>query len=123
MPVTVYSGVLLNLYTNALKAILAAKSQKGTSQIIFRGHNDEKWHVVEVLDTGVGIPPTIRNRIWDPMFTTTSRVDNPLGSGMGLGLTLVKQLVEQVGGRIEIVDAPTGYNTCFRVRYPRTNLK
>lgn len=123
MPVTIYSGVLLNLYTNALKAILAAKSQSNPSRILFRARNDEKWHIVEVMDTGVGIPPTLRDRIWDPMFTTTSRLNNPLGSGMGLGLTLVKQLVDQVNGRIEIVDAPPGFSTCFRVSYPGAKSK
>ncbi len=119
MPVTVYSGVLLNLYTNALKAIVAMQSANTDARIVFRAWNDPKWHSVEVLDTGVGIPPNLRKRVWDPLFTTTSRLNNPLGSGMGLGLSLVKELVERMGGRIEIVDPPAGFNTCFRVSYPR----
>jgi len=118
MPVTVYSGVLLNLYTNAVKAIIASKATAAQQRIVFRAWNDSKWHTVEVLDTGVGIPPNLRKRIWDPLFTTTSRLNNPLGSGMGLGLSLVKQLVMQVGGRIDVVDAPAGFSTCFRVAFP-----
>lgn len=118
MPITVYSGILLNLYTNAIKAILAGKAQRDNSKIVFRGWNDPKWHFVEVLDTGVGIPPNLRGRIWDPLFTTTSRLNNPLGSGMGLGLPLVKQLVTQIGGRIDLVDAPAGFSTCFQVKFP-----
>jgi signal transduction histidine kinase len=118
MPVTIYSGILLNLYTNALKAILAVKDVPNSSQIVFRAQNDSRGHVVEVLDTGVGVPPELRARIWDPLFTTTSRAKSPLGSGMGLGLTLVKQLVTGIGGTIALVHAPTGFTTCFRVRFP-----
>ena len=120
MPIAVYSGVLLNLYTNALKAILASESPQKPPRIRFRANNEGRWHILEVLDTGVGIPPNLRKRIWDPLFTTTSRLNNPLGSGMGLGLSLVQQLVEQIGGRITIVDAPEGFSTCFRVQLPRT---
>ncbi len=118
MPVTVYSGVLLNLYTNALKAIIAKESSGDKPRIVFKAWNEAKFHVLEVLDTGIGIPPHVRNRIWDPLFTTTSRVNNPLGSGMGLGLSLVQQLVRQMDGHIEVVDPPSGFSTCFRVEFP-----
>ncbi len=120
MPVTVYSGILLNLYTNALKAIVAAPSSEKSSKILFRAENEERWHILEVLDTGIGIPPNLRDRVWDPLFTTTSRLNNPLGSGMGLGLSLVRQLVEQTGGHVRLVDAPKEYSTCFQVQFPRT---
>jgi signal transduction histidine kinase len=120
MPITIYSGILLNLYTNALKAIMAVKSKPKASKILFRAFNDNRWHILEVLDNGIGIPPNLRGRIWDPLFTTTSRLNNPLGSGMGLGLTLVRQLVEQVEGKIDLVDPPLKFNTCFRVQFPRT---
>ncbi len=119
MPVPIYSGVLLNLYTNALKAIIAAKSSRRVQRIVFRGWNDAKWHTVEVLDTGIGIPPELHQRIWDPMFTTTSRLNNPLGSGMGLGLSLVRQLVTHLGGRVNVAEAPAGFSTCFQVEFPR----
>jgi signal transduction histidine kinase len=119
MPIAVYSGVLLNLYTNALKAILAAENRHNSSRIVFRAENVGKWHIIDVLDTGIGIPPNLRKRVWDPLFTTTSRLNNPLGSGMGLGLSLVKQLVEQMKGRALVVDAPKGFSTCVRVQFPK----
>lgn len=118
MPVTVYSGILLNLYTNALKAVLAKDSSSGPLEICFRAKSSATHHVVEVMDTGIGIPKNLSARIWDPLFTTTSRLNNPLGSGMGLGLSLVKQLVEQARGKIELLPAPDAYTTCFRLTFP-----
>lgn len=119
MPVTVYSGILLNLYTNALKAVLAKDTSSGTLEILFKARSNGIHHVIEVLDTGVGIPTNVMSRIWDPLFTTTSRLNNPLGSGMGLGLSLVKQLVEQSKGKIELIPAPSKpFSTCFRVSFP-----
>lgn len=119
LPAAVYSGVLLNLYTNALKAVLAAVSSIRDPKVTVRAWNERETHYLEVSDNGVGIPLELRKRIWDPLYTTTSDTGNPLGSGMGLGLTLVKQVLEDIGGKIELADnPPPGFNTCFRVAFP-----
>jgi signal transduction histidine kinase len=116
LPPAVYSGVLLNLYTNALKAVLAVTSSVRNPMVAIRAWNERGAHYLEVSDNGIGIPPELRKRIWDPLYTTTSDTGNPLGSGMGLGLTLVKQVVEDAGGKIVLSeDPPPGFNTCFRV--------
>lgn len=116
----IYSGILLNLYSNAIKAILSVKnSQRLEHQIVFRSWNEPKWHIVEVLDTGTGVPPALRKRIFDPLFTTTSRQNNPLGTGMGLGLSLVQSLLKQIGGKVELVDSPGDFSTCMKVYFPR----
>ena len=119
VPVSLYSGILLNLYTNALKA-LTAKAGRGDRRIAFRAWNEQDWHHLEVSDTGVGIPDALRTRIFDPLFTTTATVSNrdPLGSGMGLGLALVKRGTESYGGRVEVAEPPPGFATCFHVRLP-----
>lgn len=120
VPVTAYSGVLLNLFTNALKAVSAAQSSVKKPRITFRGWNEKGKHIIEVADNGIGIPPDLQKRIWEPLYTTTSDVGNPLGSGMGLGLTVVKQVVAELGGSIALVpQPPPGFTTCFRVVLPR----
>lgn len=115
----VYSGVLLNLYSNALKALLAVKASVVSPKIAVRAWNEKGNHFLEVSDNGVGIPHELRQRIWDPLYTTTSDSGNPLGSGMGLGLSLVKHVVEDNGGRVSLAEEPPpGFTTCFRVTFP-----
>lgn len=121
LPVTTYSGVLLNLFTNALKAVAAGHSSVKKPHVTFRAWNEKDKHVVEVADNGIGIPPELQKRIWEPLYTTTSDSGNPLGSGMGLGLTLVKQVVSELGGSVALVkEPPPGFTTCFRVVLPMT---
>jgi signal transduction histidine kinase len=115
----VYSGVLLNLFTNALKAVLSTTRTIRDPKIAIRAWNEKGHHYLEVSDNGVGIPTALQERIWEPLFTTTSDTGNPLGSGMGLGLPLIKQVIEEAGGRIELAKSPPpGFNTCFRVVFP-----
>ena len=57
-------------------------------------------------------------RVFDPLFTTTSDSSNPLGSGMGLGLTFVRRSVEAFGGRSEVRPPPPGFATAVRVSLP-----
>jgi signal transduction histidine kinase len=117
VPVAAYSGILLNLYTNALKAVLAKEGGSKPAQVVFRGWNEPGKHTVEVLDKGIGIPPELQSRIFDPLFTTTSTISNPLGSGMGLGLSLVSEVVKHSGGKLTIVTPPADFSTCFRVQF------
>jgi signal transduction histidine kinase len=119
VPVSLYDGLALNLYTNALKAV-TAKSGDGDRKITFRAWNEQSMHFLEVSDTGIGIPSALRQRVFDPLFTTTATNRDPLGSGMGLGLSLVRRGVESFGGRVEVVDPPPGFATCVKVRLPLT---
>ena len=117
LPVSLYNGLVLNLFTNALKAV-TAKTGDAQGKIAFRAWNDERWHYLEVSDTGIGIPAVLRERVFDPLFTTTGSMSDPLGSGMGLGLTLVRRGAEAFGGRVAVVPAVDGFATTVRTRLP-----
>lgn len=65
-----------------------------------------------VSDTGEGIPIELHQRIFEPLFTTKSE-----GKGNGLGLAVVKRVVEQHSGTLELRSAP-GFGTTFRLRFP-----
>jgi CheY-like chemotaxis protein len=68
--------------------------------------------VVEVRDTGPGIPPEIAAHIFEPFFTT-----KPIGAGTGLGLAICQRIVTGFGGQIT-VDSEVGKGTRFRVVLP-----
>jgi len=59
--------------------------------------------ILEVQDTGTGIPEDLLPRIFDPFFTT-----KPTGVGTGLGLSVVKKIIDLHGGAIDIRNAPAG---------------
>ena len=117
VPVSLYNGLALNLFTNALKAV-TAKTGNARGKIAFRAWNDERWHYLEVSDTGIGIPSVLRERVFDPLFTTTASQNDPLGSGMGLGLTLVRRGAEAFGGKATVEVPEDGFATTVRVRLP-----
>jgi two-component system, NtrC family, sensor kinase len=98
--------VLMNLLVNAAHAIAA----KGT--ITVRSSFHEEQIMVQVADTGVGIPPENLKKIFEPFFTTKE-----VGKGTGLGLSLSYRIVERHGGSIE-VQSEVGKGTIFTVRLP-----
>ncbi len=68
---------------------------------------------VRVADTGPGIPPAVQQRIFEPFYTT-----KPAGRGTGLGLFVSRDIVESLGGRLEVErTGPAG--TTFVVKLPR----
>jgi CheY-like chemotaxis protein len=71
--------------------------------------------VIEVCDTGPGIPPAIRDKIFDPFFSTKE-----VGKGTGLGLSMVFGFVKQSGGSIEI-DSEEGRGAIFRIYLPKAD--
>jgi signal transduction histidine kinase len=114
-----YSAVLLNLYSNATKAILARQSDELAPVILISAWNDARFHHLTVQDTGVGIAEDARERIWDPFYTTTSRTNSPLGTGMGLGLPLVRDLVSRVNGKAIVGEPSPGFITSIHIQIPR----
>lgn len=101
--------VLNNLLSNAVKYSPAG------GEIVVRVRTDGDEAVLEVTDPGIGIPPADLARI----FVRFSRGSNVIGriSGTGIGLTLVRQIVEQHGG-VVAVESQLERGTTFRVRLP-----
>lgn len=100
--------VFMNLMLNALQAM----GESGTLTIRTRSNEDQVS--VAISDTGSGIPPETLERVFDPGFTNKGeRV------GMGLGLAITRQIVDQHGGQIT-VDTVLGEGTTFTVHLPLT---
>ncbi len=87
--------VLINLIENGIDA----SGKNG--QITIRTHGDGETSILSVIDSGPGVPIADRARIFQPYISTKE-------SGMGLGLAVVRNIVEDHGGHISVTDAPTG---------------
>lgn len=116
--VGLYTGVLINLYTNAIKAVVEDGIGDDGRRVRFEAENTDDWHKIRVIDNGVGISDEQQTRIFEPMYSTTN-VEGPTSVGTGLGLYIVKQVVERADGEISLVDPPSGFVTAFEVRLPR----
>jgi signal transduction histidine kinase len=110
--------VLLNLLINAAQSMEAHK-RIGIATGLIR-QNGAGWARIAVSDMGQGIRPEQLDRIFDPFFSTKTK-------GVGLGLSISKRIVEEHGGRIEVVSrtggdprsgAGDGWSTEFRVLLP-----
>jgi two-component system, NtrC family, sensor kinase len=99
--------VLINLITNAVHAV------ESGGQVIVRAQvADEMSVLVEVCDSGPGVPEADREKIFEPFFTTKAD-----GKGTGLGLPIVKNIVDQHRGEISVVRSDLG-GAAFRVVIP-----
>ncbi len=102
--------VILNLLVNAAQAIPEGAPERNEVRVAARAEDGRV--VVEVTDTGSGIPPAALPRIFDPFFTTKE-----VGAGTGLGLALCHQIVTSAGGTIDVQSEP-GHGTRFRISLP-----
>lgn len=100
--------VLLNLVLNALQAMPHRPLEQ--NQVDIRLYERDGYAIIDVRDNGAGIDPGQLPRIFDPFFTTKSK-------GTGLGLAISRQIVEEMGGEID-VESTIGSGTKFTVRLP-----
>jgi signal transduction histidine kinase len=102
------SQVWTNLVENAIDAM------RGQGELRLRTSCEDNYAVVEIGDSGCGVPAEIKPYIFDPFFTTKD-----VGEGLGLGLNTVQTIVRKLGGNIQ-VDSKPG-DTRFQVWIPRVN--
>ena len=105
--------VFLNLVVNAAQAIGEGRADDNEIRISTSSASNGQI-VVEIADTGPGMSPEVREKLFTPFFTT-----KPLGLGTGLGLSICHRIVTGFGGSIE-VDSELGKGTTFRVLLPAT---
>ncbi|MDR3628811.1 MAG: ATP-binding protein [Desulfocapsaceae bacterium] len=106
--------VILNLVVNAAHAI---EDKKGTSsemgRITVRSFQEGDQAVITVSDTGCGIPPGIRERIFDPFYTTKA-----VGRGSGQGLTISRTIINDKHGGDLSFESTVGQGSTFTIRLP-----
>ena len=108
-----YPDELSQVWTNLIHNAIQAMEGKGTLDIEILSQDQNV--IVRITDSGRGIPPEIQARIFEPFFTT-----KPAGEGSGLGLDIVRKIVEKHNGRIFAESIPG--KTCFSVSIPASPL-
>ena len=104
--------VVLNLAVNAMDAVLAAGQRPRVQEQVVLGTSAGEKGTAEIFvrDTGLGLPPEVQKRIFEPFFSTKSQ-------GLGMGLAIVRSIVERHNGHVFAENLDTG-GTVFRVRLP-----
>ncbi|GAB4446590.1 MAG: hypothetical protein Kow0031_29230 [Anaerolineae bacterium] len=112
--------ILINLVSNSVKF-----TRQGTVSVRFYPSGTTHW-AIEVSDTGPGIPPESQAQI----FEAFQKLDTPTSgwqtTGSGLGLSIVRELTHQMGGRIELVSEPeqgTTFTIILPLIYPQSDAK
>jgi two-component system, NtrC family, sensor kinase len=108
-----YPDELNQVWTNLLHNAIQAMKGKGEMTIVVQTQerNSRPHILVEVIDSGCGIPPEVLPKIFTPFFTT-----KPMGEGSGLGLDIVKKIIDKHQGTIEATSQPG--RTVFQVWLP-----
>jgi signal transduction histidine kinase len=105
-----HGSELNQVWTNLVDNAIDALPEGG--QITIRTRWNQDWVVVEIEDSGIGIPVEIQDRIFDPFFTT-----KPVGKGTGLGLDIAYNIVvHKHHGDLKVTSVPG--KTCFEVWLP-----
>jgi C4-dicarboxylate-specific signal transduction histidine kinase len=104
--------VLLNIYQNANDALNNNESVK-EKKICTKIYNTENQTIIEISDNAGGISKEIKEKIFDPYFSTKSK------NGTGLGLYMSKNIVEKyIGGQLKVTNTEVG--ACFHIIIPNS---
>lgn len=109
-----YPGQLNQVFMNILNnAVQAMPDDKKDAEITIYTEESQDDVVIRIKDNGVGIPDEIKNRIWEPFFTTKE-----VGVGTGLGMSITFGIIEKHGGKIELT-SELGQGTEFAITLPK----
>jgi signal transduction histidine kinase len=109
--------LFVNLLLNAAQAIPEGRASKNEIRVSVRELPGQGAAVVQIADSGAGIPLEVQERIFQPFFTT-----KPIGQGTGLGLSVCRGIVTALGGEISFQSEPPA-GTTFRVVLPTTTAR
>lgn len=110
--VTIHANELQQVFNNLISNAIDATDRHGCIQLTVEGRDPHEVQVM-VRDTGCGIPVEHLETIYKPFFTTKGE------KGTGIGLWVVKGIVERLGGRIRVETSTTGQSgTCFTITLP-----
>jgi len=112
--ISAYGSELNQVWTALIENALDALGNQGTLKLTCR--QEAEMLLVEIWDTGPGIPPELQDRIFEPFFTTKAP-----GQGLGLGLDNAMRIVRKHRGHLSVRSEPG--STCFRVRLPLDQLQ
>lgn len=112
-PILCYPDELNQVWTNLIHNALQAMDYRGTLTIELTAQDAQAK--ISISDSGQGISEEIKGKIFDPFFTT-----KPAGEGSGLGLDIVKKIVDKHQGKIEVESIPG--QTTFNVFLPMSSL-
>jgi signal transduction histidine kinase len=112
--ISAYGSELNQVWTALMENALDALGNQGQLRLTCR--IEAEMLLVEIWDTGPGIPPELQDRIFEPFFTTKAP-----GHGLGLGLDNAMRIVRKHRGHLSVRSEPG--STCFRVRLPLDQLQ
>lgn len=114
LPMLCYADDLTQVWTNLIHNALQSMQNRGVLEIkteLSETGKQQKQAIVKITDSGTGIPPELQTKIFEPFFTT-----KPAGEGSGLGLDIVRRMIEKHKGAIALESIPG--STTFTITLP-----
>lgn len=110
LEIVCYPDELNQVWMNLIQNAMYAMDYQG--KLVLSTRLEKKIAVIQISDTGKGMPEEVQERIFEPLFTT-----KPIGEGSGLGLSIVKKIIDKHEGDIQVETEPTK-GTTFIIRLP-----
>lgn len=110
---SIFVSEMNQVWTNLIDNAIDAMENSLDKVLEIKTQLDRDFINVYIIDSGAGIPKDIQDKIFDPFFTTKA-----MGKGTGLGLEVVRQIINQHNGKIELTSTPgrTAFKICFPIK-------